>query len=135
MIGRAIAAGDQQLHTDNRRSDLISGTLLSVVVVATAGLVAWIIIAIFQTLDSYGGALAALLIAWTTLALRGLDDAAREVESHLKVEDEGSARRAIQALVGRDPETLDRSGCQRRLNVDPLSREIAEVKLTHPAAV
>jgi adenosylcobinamide-phosphate synthase len=113
LIGRAIAAGDRYLHADNPRSDLMSGALLSIVVVAAAALSTWIIVAIFQTLSSYAGALAALLIAWTTLALRGLDDAAREVERHLKIEDEGSARQAIQALVGRDPETLDRSGLIR----------------------
>jgi adenosylcobinamide-phosphate synthase len=57
--------------------------------------------------------LVAILIAWTTLALRGRDHAANEVEYHLNTGDEGSARRAIRALVGRDSETLDRSGLIR----------------------
>ena len=113
LIGRAIAAGDRYLHTGNPRSDLISGALLALVVIAAAGLSTWAIIAAFQTLGSYVGALVAILIAWTTLALRGLEDAAHEVEYNLNTGDEGSARHAIRALVGRDPETLDRSGLIR----------------------
>jgi len=113
LMGRVIAAGDRYLHTDSPSRDLMSGALLSISVVATAGPGTWIIIAVCQTLNSYAGGIAAPLIAWTTLALRGLDDAALEVESYLKIEDEVSARRAIQALVGRDPDTLDRSGLIR----------------------
>jgi len=112
-MGKAIAAGDQYLHDGRRSHDLINGALLAFAVIgATAG-TAWAIIAIGQLLSPYAGGLAAILIAWTTLAVRGLSDAAREVERYLRIGDEGSARCAIRALVGRDPETLDRSGLLR----------------------
>jgi adenosylcobinamide-phosphate synthase len=113
MIGWAIAASEIHIHTGNRRADLINGGLLSIALIAAAGLTAWATIAIGRTFNPYAGAVAATLIAWTTLAIRGLDDAAREVESCLNRGDEGAARYAIRALVGRDPETLDRQGLVR----------------------
>jgi adenosylcobinamide-phosphate synthase len=113
LIGRAIAAGDRYFHAYNQRRDLICGGLLVIAVIAAAGLTTWAIIAASQMLSPDVGALAAVLIAWTTIAARGLDDAAREVEHRLRVGDEGSARHSIRALAGRDPETLDRSGLIR----------------------
>jgi adenosylcobinamide-phosphate synthase len=113
LTGRAIEAGDRYFHANNRRLDLIRGGLLAVAVIAAAGLTTWAIIAAGQMLSPYVGALAAILIAWTTIAARGLDDAAQEVEHYLRVGDEDSARQSIRNLAGRDPQTLDRSGLIR----------------------
>lgn len=113
LIGRAIAAGDQYFHAYNQTSDLIRGGLLASAVIAAAGLTTWAIIAAGQMLSPDVGALAAVLIAWTTIAARGLDDAAWEVEHHLRAGDEDSARHSIRALAGRDRETLDRAGLIR----------------------
>ena len=113
LIGRAIAAGDQYLHPYNRRGDLIRGGLLVIAVIAAASLCTWVIITAGQMLSSNLGASMAILIAWTAISARGLDDAAREVEHHLRAGDEGRARYAIRALAGRDPETLDSSGLIR----------------------
>jgi adenosylcobinamide-phosphate synthase len=113
LIGRAIAAGDRYFHPYNRRGDLIRGGLLVIAVTAAAALTTWIVITAGQMLNSDVGALVAILIAWTTIAARGLDDAAREVEHHLRVGDEGRSRHSIRALAGRDPETLNSSGLIR----------------------
>jgi len=113
MIGWAIAIGERRLHTGNRQSDLIAGGLLAIAVVGSAGLAVWLTIAIAGILGAYPAAVAATLIAWTALAIRGLDSAAREVERSLDGGDEAAARSAIRALVGRDPETLDRRGLLR----------------------
>ena len=59
------------------------------------------------------GAIAAIAIASTTLALRGLDDAAAEVQRALGGNDAARARRALPALAGRDPQSLDRAGMIR----------------------
>jgi adenosylcobinamide-phosphate synthase len=112
-IGWLIGVGDRHLNTGSRRTDLINGGVLSIVVIAIAGGVAWITIAVAQMFNFYVGALAATIIAWTTLAIRGLDDSARSVERSLIAGDDGSARFAIRALVGRDPESLDRQGIIR----------------------
>lgn len=110
IIGWAIAAGDRHLHRGSPQSDLISGALLSIAVIAVAGLAAWSIVAIAQILNLYAGEVVATLIAWTTLAIRGLDDAAREVEDSLNRGEEDMARRAVRALVGRDAGILNHSG-------------------------
>ena len=112
-IGWLIAVGGRHLNTGSRRTDLINGGVLSILVIAIAGGVAWITIAVAQMFNFYVGALAATIIAWTTLAIRGLDDSARSVERSLIAGDDGSARFAIRALVGRDPESLDRQGLIR----------------------
>ena len=50
--------------------------------------------------------LAVVLFAWTTLATRGLDDAAKTVELGLHRDDENAARSAMPSLVGHDPDNL-----------------------------
>jgi adenosylcobinamide-phosphate synthase len=113
LIGCVISASELHLHTGNRRGDLINGGLLSIALIAASGFAAWAIIAIVRTLNPYAGAVAATLVAWTTLAIRGLDDAAREVECSLRRGDDRAARSAIRALIGRDPETLNGPGLVR----------------------
>jgi cobalamin biosynthesis protein CobD/CbiB len=56
---------------------------------------------------------AAVAIAWTALAMRGLDRAGAAVEQALVANDLMDARREIRALVGRDPDSLDRIGLIR----------------------
>src|SRR4029077_16818783 len=51
--------------------------------------------------------------AWTTLALKGLDSAAGEIEGALECGRDDLARVAMPALVGRDPVALAREGMVR----------------------
>jgi adenosylcobinamide-phosphate synthase len=113
LIGRTIAAGDRYFHAYNRRGDLIRGGLLVIIVIVAAALTTWAVITAGQMLSSEVGALVAILVGWTTIAARGLDDAAQEVEHHLRAGNEGHARQSIRSLVGRDPETLDAPGLIR----------------------
>jgi adenosylcobinamide-phosphate synthase len=112
-IGWAIARGERTLRTGRRNADLASGAILAagVILLATAG--AWMPIALGERLGAITGGLIAIIVATTTLALRGLDDAAQEVERCLAGEDEAAARRAMPALVGRDPASLERAGMIR----------------------
>jgi adenosylcobinamide-phosphate synthase len=70
---------------------------------------AWVTIALCGQASHWVSSLVAVLVAWTTLAMRGLDDAARKVELNLRRNDENAARSAMPALVGRDPDKLDRA--------------------------
>jgi adenosylcobinamide-phosphate synthase len=70
---------------------------------------AWVTIALCGLASHWLSSLAAVLVAWTTLAMRGLDDAAKVVELSLRRDDENAARSAMPALVGRDPDKLDRA--------------------------
>ena len=113
LIGAAIAFGERILHTGDEHRDLRNGAVLALVTVALSAACAWMIIAAARRLGDPIGAVAAILIAWTTFALNGLDGAARDVERALEANDHGQARRVLPALVGRDPDTLDRAGIVR----------------------
>jgi adenosylcobinamide-phosphate synthase len=113
MIGAAISWGEGALHTGDAQEDLRRGAVLAAAVVALSAGVTWAIIETCDRIDPAMGALAALAIAWTTLAARGLDSAAREVQDALSRGDETAARRAMPALVGRDPGSLDREAMIR----------------------
>ena len=113
FIGRAVALGEARLRTGEPRADLWRGALLVSAVVTLTALAAWIVVAIASTVANYLGLVAAVLIAWTTLALNGLDRAAGEVEQALDRGRDDLARAAMPALVGRDPATLDRDAMVR----------------------
>jgi adenosylcobinamide-phosphate synthase len=113
MIGAAISYGERMLHSADASRDFRNGAILTGVVVGLSAIVTWLIIAIFDSLDPFLGAIAAIVIAWTTLAMRSLDDAARAVQEALLRRDEAASRRAMPSLVGRDPESLDRDAMIR----------------------
>jgi adenosylcobinamide-phosphate synthase len=110
LIGWLIAAGERRLYRDFNSWNLVNGAALAVVVIAISGAAVWIVIALAQRVASLAGAIIATLVASTTLAARGLDTAAYEVERNLRMDDLIGARRAIRSLVGRDPDRLDTRG-------------------------
>ncbi len=113
MIGWAVARGERALHTGARGADLTRGAILALSVILLAALGAWMVVALGEAFGATAGAIVAVVVAWTTLAMRGLDDAAWEVERSLTLGDDAAARAALPALVGRDPERLDRAGIVR----------------------
>jgi len=113
LIGAAISLGERRLRTGLERRDLRNGAMLAVAAIAMSAACAWVIVAGTARIAEPLGAVAATLIASTTLALRGLDDAAREVQRALESNDDARARSALPALVGRDPVALDRAGMIR----------------------
>ena len=113
LIGAVISRGEGLLHRGERRRDLLNGALLTAGVVGLSVVAAGIAIAVGDRIHPAIGAIVAVLIAWTTLAARGLDSAARDVQDALMRHDEVAARRAMPSLVGRDPESLDREAMIR----------------------
>jgi len=113
MIGWTVTRGERALYTGARGAGVIAGSILALGVVLLAAFSAWMLVALAERFGAVAGTIVAVLVAWTTLALRGLDDAAQEVERSLAREDEAAARRAMPALVGRDPGSLDRAGMIR----------------------
>src|SRR5258708_17749692 len=103
LIGRAISWGEHRLRSAQPRLDFLKGLVLAVCVTTFAAGAAWVTIALCGLASPWLAALTAILVAWTTLAMRGLDDAAKTVELSLRRDDENGARRAMPALVGRDP--------------------------------
>ena len=113
FIGRAVSLGEARLRVGEARADLWRGALLVLAVVIATALAAWMVIAAASTISTWLGQAAVVLIAWTTLALNGLDRAAGEVERALGCGRDDLARMAMPALVGRDPATLDRDAMVR----------------------
>ena len=113
LIGWLIDLGDRRLHQGVPGHDLTIGGLLALATIAFSALTAWLVIVFAHRLGWFAEAIAAAIIASTTLALRGLDGAARQVEDDLRSGREKEARLALRALVGRDPEKLDCIGMIR----------------------
>ena len=108
LFGKMIDFGENRLWTGDPRRDLIRGAVLAValVIAAIAGVTGVAFAA--SLIAPAAGCGLAVMVAWTTLALRGLDSAAAEVQQALEAENLSAARAAMPALVGRDPQSLDR---------------------------
>lgn len=113
LFGAMIAAGERVLWSGDSRRDSIRGALLAGAVIGFAAMLAALLILAAGTIARWLAAIVAIVLAWTTLAARGLDDAATAIERALAANDLAGARKAIPALVGRDPESLDPAGMIR----------------------
>ncbi|HKV53531.1 MAG TPA: adenosylcobinamide-phosphate synthase CbiB [Candidatus Binataceae bacterium] len=113
LIGRAITRGENLLRTGMPRRDLRNGALLTGTVVTGAAVTAWALVAAASLAGNLAGLITAIIVAWTTIAFRGLDRAAYAVERALAANDLSLARQDIRALVGRDPDALDRNALIR----------------------
>ncbi len=113
LFGALIDAGERWLWTGAARRDFVRGAILAISVIVFAGAIACAAVGVAGLLARWFAAIVAIALAWTTLAARGLNDAAHAVEVALAADDAAAARRALPALVGRDPESLDRAGMVR----------------------
>jgi adenosylcobinamide-phosphate synthase len=113
LIGATIALGERRMHTGEGHPDRRNGRLLTIGVVGLTAIVTYVVVSVADRLDLALGAVVAILLAWSSIALRGLDDAALKVERALIVNDLSAARAALPALVGRDPNALDAEGIAR----------------------
>jgi len=110
LIGATITRGEASLWSGNARRDWCNGAILTVAVVVAAAGITWAVVIVALWAGTLAGAAVAVTLAWTSIAPRGLDRAAAEVERALQANDINRARREIRALVGRDPDSLDQSG-------------------------
>jgi adenosylcobinamide-phosphate synthase len=113
LVGKAITTGESRLWSGSPLQDLRRGALLASAITFAAIAGVWILIASASILAPAAGAAVAVIMAWTTVALRGLDGAAATVQRALEAEDLCAARAVLPALVGRDPQSLDRAGIIR----------------------
>jgi adenosylcobinamide-phosphate synthase len=113
MIGAMIDFGERRLWTGTPARDLSNGAALAIAVVLAAVAATWIVIAAGAAIGMVCAAILATVLAWTTIAFRGLDAAAATVQRALERDDLRAARAAMPALVGRDSDGLDRDGIVR----------------------
>ena len=113
LIGWTIARAEALLWSGRARRDLLSGTFLTVAIVLMSAGTAWAAVVMASWAGGLAEVIVAIALAWTGIAIRGLDAAAAAVERALCAGDLYRARREIRALVGRDPESLDQAGLIR----------------------
>jgi adenosylcobinamide-phosphate synthase len=113
LIGKAIEFSESRLWSGDARSDLHRGAIAAIAVVLVSIAAVWTAIALGALIAPAIGAVVAVALAWTTIALRGLDSAAADLQTALERQDLTAARTVIPALVGRDPQCLDRDGLIR----------------------
>ncbi|BCR03749.1 cobalamin biosynthesis protein CobD [Desulfuromonas versatilis] len=94
----------------NRR---LAGILLTALTLLVTGLVAIAVLKLAQAVHPWLGWLAALWLAYTTLALRSLHKESREVVTLVEQGDLDEARRSLALIVGRETSHLDEEGILR----------------------
>jgi len=90
-----------------------AGILLLVATLFFTALVAVGTLLLARVVDPLLGSLAAVWLAWTTLALRSLHRESRKVVKHLERGSLVEARRALSMIVGRQTSQLDEQGVLR----------------------
>ncbi len=113
LIGRAIELGESAAWSGDPDRDLRRGAAVAIGVAGAAVCISWILISTAESIAPALGAAGAVLAAWTTIAIRSLDQAAASAQHALEEDNLCAARGAMPALVGRDPHSLDRDGMIR----------------------
>ncbi len=107
LIGSSISAGERRLRREAKSSEeLLRGAILSGAVIAASWFVSRM--AIQAT-----GRIGEVALAWTTLAMRSLIDAANGVIDALERDDIAAARTRLAMIVGRDTDSLDEAEIAR----------------------
>jgi len=102
---RGWAHGDRALR--------VGGCLMTFLVVVGSFLAAWLLIAWFGLLGTTVGAVVAVLLGYTTIAIRDLYKQSWAVIKALRAEDLPEARRLLSMIVGRDTKDLDAESIQK----------------------
>lgn len=108
MIGSAISHGEAKLRYPNQsaRSELITGATLTLAVVGSTYWITAALPRIARRRSTRLGDAAELLLGWTCLAARNLEDEARAVTRALDADNLPLARTRLSRIVGRDTEHL-----------------------------
>lgn len=109
IVGYAISRGETALRRPNqtRTVELISGAALTAAIVGSAY---WLTAAIIRSAHRHSSSLGSateLLLAWTCLAARNLEQEATAVTYALQSGNLPLARKRLARIVGRDVENLD----------------------------
>lgn len=113
LIGRFISAFERLWNRGTSQQRRVSGFLLTLVVVSGVWGISWLTLALLERLHPGVALIAELWLLSTTLAIKGLGDAARAVIQPLTQGDLPAARKALGMIVGRDTQNLDEAEITR----------------------
>ncbi|MCH4813011.1 adenosylcobinamide-phosphate synthase CbiB [Vreelandella neptunia] len=106
LIGRFISSFEQLWNRGTAQQRRVSGFMLSIIVVGGVWGVSWLLLWVLTQLHPGLALIVELWLLSTTLAIKGLGDAARAVVAPLTKGDLPTARKALGMIVGRDTQHL-----------------------------
>ena len=107
------------------RNERIGGIVLAISVIGVSGYLAFISIQLASSVNKYLGALLAIIIIYSSLAVKDLDVESMEVYRSLEKNDIASARKNLSLIVGRDTHSLTYPGVTRAA-VETVSENIVD---------
>lgn len=113
LMGRFISAFERLWNRGTPQQRRISGAVLTVTVVGGVYVISWLLLVLLAALHPGLALIAELWLLSTTLAIKGLGDAARAVAEPLAKGDFAAARQALGMIVGRDTHDLDEANITR----------------------
>lgn len=113
LMGRAIISYERLWNRGTAQQRRVSGAFLTVSMVGGVWFSSWLLLVLLARLHPGLALLAELWLLSTTLAIKGLGDAARAVAAPLSKGDLPAARQALGMIVGRDTQTLDEAEITR----------------------
>ncbi|MCL5670464.1 MAG: adenosylcobinamide-phosphate synthase CbiB [Acidobacteria bacterium] len=115
LIGFMASRAEKQLRkvATSRHALLLLGVLVAIAIPSVAAAATRLLLEGITRLSQLAGYIATVWIAYTTLSVRGLDQAARAVMIKLKKAQLPKAREALAMIVGRDTQTLDKPEIMR----------------------
>ncbi|WP_386078352.1 adenosylcobinamide-phosphate synthase CbiB [Vreelandella sp. F11] len=113
LIGRFISAFERLWNRGTAQQRRVSGFMLTIFVVGGVWVISWLALALLERLHPGVALIAELWLLSTTLAIKGLGDAARAVIQPLTQGDLPAARTTLGMIVGRDTHNLDEAEITR----------------------
>jgi adenosylcobinamide-phosphate synthase len=109
LMGFVASVSEKQCRkiANSPRALLLTGLLTATVIPSVAAVATWFLLRGTPRVSPLAGSIATVYLAYTTLSVRGLDQAAQAVIGSLKRAHLSEARAALAMIVGRDTQTLD----------------------------
>ncbi|WP_447045610.1 adenosylcobinamide-phosphate synthase CbiB [Vreelandella sp. H-I2] len=113
IMGRFISSFERLWNRGTAQQRRWSGALLALIVVVGVWAISWLLLSALMQLHPGLALIAELWLLSTTLAIKGLGDAARAVVKPLTMGDLTSARQTLGMIVGRDTHSLNEAEITR----------------------
>lgn len=109
FFGFGIAGAEKVARRFARspRALRLAGLLMTASISAGVGMGTWLLLKSVGKFSLAAAFVATIYLAYSTLSVRGLDQAGKQVIEHLKSRDVEKARAALAMIVGRDTDKLD----------------------------